>query len=112
MWRRPCQIFIDKAGWFYVAELGYRAGRWPGTGAPQPEQTGGRVSIFDRDGKLHARWGGGENPCAAGDFFAPHGIWVDSHGDLYVSEVTLSGGGRAGVVPGACHSFQKFVRAA
>ena len=29
---RPCQIFIDKAGWFYVAELGYRAGRWPGTG--------------------------------------------------------------------------------
>ncbi len=107
---RPCQLFIDKAGWFYVAELGYRAGRWPGTGTHQPGQTGGRVSIFDRQGKLHARWGGGEDPCAAGDFFAPHGIWADSHGDLYVAEVTLSGGGRAGVVPGTCHSFQKFVR--
>ena len=36
--------------------------------------------------------------------------WVDSHGDLYVAEVTLSGGGRTGAVPGSCHSFQKFVR--
>jgi DNA-binding beta-propeller fold protein YncE len=107
---RPCQLFIDKAGWYYVAELGYRAGRWPGTGTHQPGQTGGRVSIFDRHGKLHARWGGGEHPCDPGDFFAPHGIWADSHGDLYVAEVTLSGGARTGVVPGSCHSFQKFVR--
>ncbi len=107
---RPCEIFIDKAGWCYVAELGFRAGRWPGTGVHQPGQTGGRVSIFDRQGKLHARWGGGDNPCAAGDFFAPHDIWVDSHGDIYVGEVTLSGGGRADVVPGTCHSLQKFVR--
>ncbi len=107
---RPCQVFIDKAGWIYVAELGFRAGRWPGTGAHQPGQTGGRVSIFDRAGVLHARWGGGDNPCAAGDFFAPHGIWTDARGDLYVAEVTLSGGGRAGVVPASCHSFQKFVR--
>jgi DNA-binding beta-propeller fold protein YncE len=106
---RPCQVFI-RAGWVYVAELGFRAGRWPGTGSHQPGQTGGRVSIFDRAGVLHARWGGGDNPCAAGDFFAPHGIWVDSHGDLYVAEVTLSGGGRDGAVPGSCHSFQKFVR--
>ena len=106
---RPCQLFIDKAGWFYVAELGYRAGRWPGTGAPQPGQTGGRVSIFDKQGKRHAP-GVAANSCAPGDFFAPHDVWVDSHGDLYVSEVSLSGGGRAGVVPGSCHSFQKFVR--
>jgi DNA-binding beta-propeller fold protein YncE len=91
---RPCQIFIDKVGLCYVAELGFRAGRWPGTGTHQAGQTGGRVSIFDRTGKLLARWGGGENPCAAGDFFAPHDIWVDSHGDVYVSEVTLSAGGR------------------
>jgi DNA-binding beta-propeller fold protein YncE len=107
---RPCQLFIDPAGWVYVAELGFRAGRWPGTGSHQPGQTGGRVSIFDRRGVLHARWGGGDEPCAAGDFFAPHGIWVDSHGDIYVAEVTLSAGGRAGAVPGSCHSFQKFVR--
>lgn len=107
---RPCQVCIDRAGWVYVAELGYRAGRWPGTGGPQPGQTGGRVSIFDREGKLHTRWGGGEKPCDPGDFFAPHGIWVDSRGDLYVSEVALAGGARAGLVPGTCHTLQKFVR--
>jgi DNA-binding beta-propeller fold protein YncE len=107
---RPCQIFIDTDGWIFVAELGFRAGRWPGTGTHAPGQTGGRVSIFNRDGVLKERFGGGENPCAAGDFFAPHGIWADSRGDLYVAEVTLSAGGRAGAVPGSCHSLQKFVR--
>jgi DNA-binding beta-propeller fold protein YncE len=107
---RPCQLYIDRDGWIYIAELGFRAGRWPGTGTHQPGQTGGRVSIFDRDGNLHARFGGGENPCAPGDFFAPHGIWVDSHGDLYVSEVALTGGARQGLVPGSCHTLQKFIR--
>ena len=48
----------------YVAELGYRAGMWPGTTAPSPDAPGGRVSVFDRDGNLLARWGGGDNPCA------------------------------------------------
>jgi DNA-binding beta-propeller fold protein YncE len=108
---RPCQIFIDaKHQWIYVAELGFRAGRWPGTGLPEPGATGGRISIFDRNGTLHARWGGGNNPCAPGDFFAPHGLWVDSRGDLYVAEVSLSGGGRTGLVPASCHTLQKFVR--
>jgi sugar lactone lactonase YvrE len=107
---RPCQVYIDQAnGCLYVAELGFRAGRWPGTGSAEPGATGGRVSIFDRSGKLHARFGGGDNPCAPGDFFAPHGIWVDSRGDLYVSEVALSAGGRTGVVPPSCHTLQKFV---
>jgi DNA-binding beta-propeller fold protein YncE len=107
---RPCQLAIDRAGWIYIAELGFRAGRWPGWGPPVPGQTGGRVSIFDSKGKLHARFGGGENPCAPGDFFAPHGIWVDSRGDLYVSEVALAGGARAGLVDGSCHTLQKLVR--
>ncbi len=46
----------------YVAELGYKAGMWPGTVAPEPDATGGRVSIFDSGGGLLARWGGGSNP--------------------------------------------------
>ena len=108
---RPCQLYIDRDVWVYVAELGFRAGRWPGTGPPEPGATGGRVSVFDRGGKLHARWGGGDDPCAPGDFFAPHGIWVDSHGSVYVAEVALSGGGRSGLVPASCHTLQKFVRA-
>src|SRR2546427_4303532 len=37
--------------------------------------------------RVLARWGG-PDPVAAGSFAAPHGIGVDSHGDVYVSEVT------------------------
>jgi len=107
---RPCQVFVDRAGLIYVAELGFRAGRWPGMEPPQLGATGGRVSVFDRRGALQARRGGGEHPCAPGDFFAPHGICVDSKGDIYVAEVTWSAGGRNGLVPPDCHTLQKFVR--
>jgi DNA-binding beta-propeller fold protein YncE len=106
---RPCQVFIHADGSVYVAELGFRAGRWPGWGPVEPGATGGRMSIFDRSGKLHARWGGGDSPCSPGDFFAPHGLWVDSQGNLYVAEVVLSGSGRTGLVPASCHTLQKLV---
>src|SRR5205823_2747105 len=93
----------------FVAELGFRAGVWPGTAAPHPEATGGRLSIFDRRGELKARWGGSREPCAPGDFFAPHGVWVDTRGDIYVAEVVLSAGGNRGLVARDCHTLQKFV---
>lgn len=105
---RPCQVFLDAAGKVFVAELGFKAGMWPGTTAPSPDSPGGRLSIFDRSGKLLARWGGGQNPCAAGDFFAPHDLCVDSRGDIYVAEVIWSGGARNGLVSPDCHSLQKF----
>lgn len=107
---RPCQVFVDAGGNVYVAELGFHAGMWPGTTAPHPDSPGGRVSIFDRKGALFARWGGGRNPCAPGDFFAPHGIGVDGHGDIYVAEVVMSAGARRGLVAPTCHALQKFVR--
>ena len=107
---RPCQVVFDAADNLYVAELGYRAGMWPGTTAPSPDATGGRVSVFAPAGQLLARWGGGENPTALGDFFAPHDIRVDSHGDVYVSEVVMSAGGNRGLVSPTCHSLQKFTR--
>jgi DNA-binding beta-propeller fold protein YncE len=108
---RPCQVFIDGQGDVYVAELGFRAAMWPGTSAPG-SASGGRVSIFDRDGRLRARWGGGLNPGAPGDFLAPHGIWVDGHGDIYVAEVVLSAGGNKGPGSPTCHTLQKFARRA
>jgi DNA-binding beta-propeller fold protein YncE len=107
---RPCQIFINSTSRVYIAELGYIAGMWPGTTAPVDDATGGRLSIFDENGQLIARWGGGRNPCAPGDFFAPHGICVDSHGAIYVAEVVQSAGGNRGLVSPDCHTLQKFVR--
>ncbi len=106
---RPCQVVIDPSGNVYVAELGYRAGMWLGTTAPSPDATGGRISVFDAHGKLLARWGGGDDPTAAGDFFAPHDIAIDSRGDLYVAEVVMSAGGNRGLVSPDCHTLQKFV---
>lgn len=106
---RPCQVHIDDSGLIYVAELGYRAGMWPGTTPPTRDATGGRVSIFDMDGRLRARWGGGALPCSLGDFYAPHDIWVDSLGIIYVAEVNWSAGGKNGLVPLDCPSLRKYV---
>jgi hypothetical protein len=50
---------------------------------------GPRVSIVDNEGKLLARFGmyeGAGNE--AGAFISPHGIAVDSHGDIYIGEVS------------------------
>ncbi len=107
---RPSQLFIDRAGNFHVAELGYRAGMWPGTIPPYANAPGGRLSVFDRERRLIARWGGGENPCAPGDFFAPHDIHVDSRGNIYLAEVTCSAGANRGLVSADCHALQKFER--
>ena len=107
---RPCEMVIDDAGRVYVAELGYRAGMWPGTTAPSPESTGGRVSIFDSAGKLLARFGGGQRPCEPGDFFAPHDIWLDSKENLYISEVVWSANVRRLPEVGRYHTLQKFER--
>lgn len=107
---RPCQVTFDAAGNVYLAELGYRAGMWPGTSSPSPDATGGRVSVFSASGELLIRWGGGENPTLPGDFYAPHDICVDSRGDVYVAEVIWSAGGSRGKVAADCHAIQKFVR--
>ncbi len=107
---RPCDLAIDAAGRVYVAELGYQAGRWPGWGPPPVGATGGRVSIFDSAGKVLARFGGGLNPTAAGDFFAPHDIWLDSRGNFYVAEVVRSASGNKRPAAGDYHTIQKFTR--
>ena len=107
---RPCQVAIDRHDNVFVAELGYRAGMFPGNVALPDQTTGGRVSVFNPRGELLARWGGGDNPCSAGDFFAPHDVAVDSRGDLYVGEVVMSAGGNQGLVSPDCHALQKFVR--
>jgi DNA-binding beta-propeller fold protein YncE len=105
---RPMQVCVDPHDRLFVAEVGFRAGLFPWTD-PGPDAVGARVSVFDRGGRLLARWGGDE-PEAVGDFFAPHDLCLDSRGDLYVGEVVLSAGGNRGLVSPDCHALQKFVR--
>ncbi|MES2791501.1 MAG: peptidyl-alpha-hydroxyglycine alpha-amidating lyase family protein [Planctomycetota bacterium] len=107
---RPCDVKIAPDGNVYVAELGYRAGMWSGTVAPFPGATGGRVSIFNPEGKLLARFGGGEAPYSAGDFFAPHAIWLDSRGDFYLAEVCYTASRNVPPEEGRYHTLQKFSR--
>jgi DNA-binding beta-propeller fold protein YncE len=106
---RPMQVFIDRADNVFVVEVGWRAGRFPWQ-EPPANPPGARLSIFDRSGRLQACWGGGADPTAPGDFFAPHDVWVDAHGDIYVGEVVQSAGGNRGLVSSDCHVLQKFVR--
>ena len=52
---------------------------------------GPRISIVDSAGVLLARVGdAGDAGCAPGQFIAPHGLAVDSHGDVYVGEVSAT----------------------
>ena len=65
---RPCDIYFDKRGRIYIAELTHR------------------VSILNKRGEVLARIGG-EESFKPGQFVAPHCVWKDSHGALYVGEV-------------------------
>ena len=52
---------------------------------------GPRLSFVDKRGGLIARLGGADGPgLEAGKFIAPHGLAVDSRGDIYVGEVSYT----------------------
>jgi hypothetical protein len=109
--QRPTAIFVDPAGLVYVSELWWRVGQRSYRHGPIEQDRFGRVSILDGEGRVLSRWGGfGPDRCAPGDFCAPHGLYVDSRGDVYVGEVTYTFAGQHGIVPPDCHTLQKFVR--
>jgi hypothetical protein len=66
----------------------------------------GRVSVLDTSGRRVAGWGGSA-PGTVGGFTAPHGIAVDSRGDIYVAEVTHFFGVKHGVAPADAPTLQK-----
>ena len=86
---RPDDLFIDRDGIMHVAELGEIAGQSPDVEILQHTPPAS-VCLMDLDGELITRFGG-KDPVRPGNFFAPHGIWADSRGDLYVAEVVYSG---------------------
>lgn len=90
---RPADLFIDQQGLVYVAEMGFRDeprpahyANWMSQPPPGHDRIA-RVTVCDTDGRIVTRIGG-ENPFPPGNFIAPHGLWVDSRGALYVGEVT------------------------
>ncbi len=107
---RPCEVAIDPRGNVFVAELGFRTGLFPGDAPPPGNPPGGRLSIFDAAGRLLCRIGGGDNPCTSGDFFAPHDVWLDSRGDVYLGEVIVSAGGPDSIGARSGHPLQKLTR--
>ena len=70
---------------------------------------GHRVSIYDLKGNLVSRFGKAEEGEGPGQFIAPHGIAVDSKGDIYVSEVSYTIRGMHLTPPREMRSLSKYV---
>jgi DNA-binding beta-propeller fold protein YncE len=85
---RPCGLYCcrGKSATFVISELG------PGMAVNlRAPNLGPRLSIVDPTGKLIARLGGGEGAgLEVGKFIAPHGLALDSAGDIYVGEVSYT----------------------
>jgi len=86
---RPDDVCVDDAGNVYVAELGERAALFPFMPRPYRKDRPAGVSVLDLEGRLRTRWG---DDSAGIQFAAPHGIAVDSRGNLYVVEVREAAG--------------------
>lgn len=81
---RPCGFWLAAGPepLFYVGEL---ASALPvNRDAPG---IGPRISILDGEGRHRARLGGPHPGIGPGEFLSPHGLAVDSRGDIYVGEL-------------------------
>jgi hypothetical protein len=104
---RPSGLFREPGagGRFYVGEVGGGLG----VNIDMPN-IGPRVSIYSTTGELLARLGHRPAGLEPGQFISPHGLAVDSRGDIYVGEVSFTNWGRRGPLPPGLRSLQKLVR--
>jgi sugar lactone lactonase YvrE len=106
--QRPTHLCFDSEGRCYVTELAWHEGdKNYRENAVIKKYRHARMSIFDKNGKVVARWGT-PDMTASGSFAAPHGLALDSKNDLYVSEVTWTFAVSRGRAPEDTHTFQKF----
>ena len=85
---RPCGLFMpagERKPICYIGELG------PGLAVNmRTPNLGARICIVTNEGKLLARLGKSVPGHGPGEFMSPHGLAVDSRGDIYVGEVSFT----------------------
>jgi NHL repeat len=110
---RPSGLFMEagtKTPRFFIGEIG------PDMAVNiDIPNCGPRVSIYTHKGELLARLGHAHAGLNPGQFISPHGITVDSRGDIYVGEVSYTNWGRrvrarGEEIPPGLRSLQKLVK--
>jgi sugar lactone lactonase YvrE len=107
--QRPTDIAEGGDGLIYVADLWWRVGQTSPRHGRIVEERFGQVTVLDQRGGVVGGWGG-TPPGTPSGFTAPHGIAVDSRGDVYVAEVSWTFGVRIGDVPVDVPTIRKFTR--
>src|SRR5438309_3528924 len=84
---RPSGLFMESSRHprFYVGEIG--GGMGVNYDLPN---IGPRVSVYSAKGEMLARLGQRPAGLEPGQFMSPHGLAVDSRGDIYVGEVSFT----------------------
>ena len=100
----PNTVRLGADGVVYVAELGAVFLDWPKV---QLDALPARITIRDTRGKILTEWSH-PDPRGRGRFFCPHGIAVDSHGDVYVGEIPVTYTHRS--APQDWPALRKYVR--
>jgi sugar lactone lactonase YvrE len=107
--QRPQDLFIDAAGRVYVVELSWSRGDRSYKQGTIGEYQPGRLSVFDPAGNVLLRWS--QPDLTRSDaILAPHGLWVDDEGSVYVAHATNTVAVAQGLVGSDALTFQKFAR--
>ena len=99
---RPCALYISREQHVYIGELG--SGMNVNQRLPN---IGPRLTVMSTKGERLARVGHLGYGQGEGQFIAPHGISVDSKGDVYVGEVARTNLNNMGEPADGVRSFQK-----
>ena len=104
---RPCGLFIDTSGdqKVYVGELGCYIG--PNS---QASGLGPRIGIMDLNGNYLAKLGDISESDQPGSFMAPHGVSINSTGDIFVGEVAWTHTRSYPNPPNEIRSLQKLTK--
>ncbi len=102
---RPCAIFISEDQNVFIGELG--------SGMPVNRylpNIGPRITVMSTSGERLARVGHLGYGLDVGQFIAPHGLCMDSRGDIYMGEVAHTAAKGIGEPVDEIRSFQKLVK--